>query len=310
MKICVRAFVALALLVALGCPATGPDKGAIEGTKLPSDADGVETARPAQLAELHLAVVDDQELARAIEREWEAISDAPLIIHEVNEEEWLATVRRNSRTEQIDAAVYPSRLLGELVERRLLVPLPQRLEEGDLFAAADILPLVRRDEIVWGKSIYAVPLGCPQFVLAYPAAYQVDVETDLNTWDGFARWLGELPADTKLAVPTAAGWAVELFLARAASEVRTAGQVSTLFDFRTMEPLVDRQPYIHALDELAALLRSRQAPLHLTPGEVCDTVLTGASVGILWWGPGARQGDDASAVPLRFRPLPGSARSL
>ncbi len=306
MKTLRRSLLCLILLCACGCPATRPPNATSEATSSSSGTENGSSSQPPAIAELRLTVIDDADLAQAIEREWGAISDTRLVIDHVRESDWLAAMRQDDGAGQVDAVIYPSRLLGELVERRRLVPLPQRLQESDLFAAADILPLVRREEIVWGKSTYAVSLGCPTFVLAHPASLAVDAATDVRTWDGFSRWLSGLPEHVQLTLPTARGWAVDLFLARAASDVRASGQVSTLFDFRTMEPLIDRAPYVRALEDLATLMQSRQAPLDLTPADVCDAVLSGSSVGWLWWGPGTKQRDETPATPLRFGPLPGS----
>ena len=239
------------LLCLLGCQPNQDNQA--------QDAD-ITNPKPTATAEsLRLLVVDDAALAAVAQREWQARSQTRLEISQISEDDLLGKLATPDGIElKTDAILYPSRLLGELAERKLIATLPNLYYDGELLSISDVFPLIRRAEIMWGESTYAVPLGSPQFVLAY----HEDVVAEMPefqppaTWDAFSRWLEQLSNDAAypsvVAQPLAGRSASALLLARAAGYIRQSGQVSTLFNFRTMEPMIDRPPFVRALRELVA----------------------------------------------------------
>jgi multiple sugar transport system substrate-binding protein len=180
--------------------------------------------------------------------------------------------------------------LGELAERRLIVPVPEDKLASETLAWRDVFPLLRVQEATWGKKTYGLPLGSPQLILYYRAdvfdrlgvsppqtwqQYQ-QVLADLSAAKAGARAAadasekktdagdespaapandgdgGELPVPFATVEPLAPGWAGQVLLARAAPYARHRNQYSTLFDYTTMRPLIDGPPFVRALEELVA----------------------------------------------------------
>ena len=72
-------------------------------------------------------IVDDPPLATTIRREWSARGTGDLVIQETSTDELLEADSLDA-----DALIYPSALMGELAERKLIVPVP-----GDVLAPED-----------------------------------------------------------------------------------------------------------------------------------------------------------------------------
>jgi multiple sugar transport system substrate-binding protein len=146
-----RAILAAGMLLVAGCSGTEPD-----------GQNGVERSDFA--APVRLLVVDDPPLAAVIRREWQARGTGELIVRDVSSAALAARDRLDA-----DAVIYPSGLLGELVERRLIVPVPDHVLDSETLAWQDVFRLLRLKEATWGDQIYGLPLGSPQFVLYYRA---------------------------------------------------------------------------------------------------------------------------------------------
>ena len=66
-----------------------------------------------------------------------------------------------------DAVLCPSWLLGVLAERELLAPVPKQVLHNPDWA--DVFPLIRLREAVWGKQTLAVPFCSPVLCCYYRA---------------------------------------------------------------------------------------------------------------------------------------------
>ena len=265
-------------------------------------ANTAKTATPDVAPPIRLVVVDDPNLATSIAREWASISTTPLEISEVDERTWMTMVRSSS--EPADAAVFSTRLLGDVAECDAILPLPQRYLTHEDLQWNDVLPLTRRVELVWGASVYALPFGSPQPVVAVPSASVP--EAPWRTWAAWDAWVLQLPKATTVTMPLSDRWATDLFLMRVASYIGTDGQLSSYFDFQTMEPLIDQPPFVRALNEWASLVKAKSIALDVAPAEVAARVMQGNATGIVWWGCQDRSTDAAEDVDLAFLPLPGS----
>jgi multiple sugar transport system substrate-binding protein len=265
-----------------------------------------------------VVVVDDPAIAEAIRRlkaEWKAVSGAELQIAEVSAQELLAAEKLDA-----DLLIYPSALLGSFVQRQWLSPFSAKsLESGDL-AWADVFELLRSHEMIFGKDVYALPLGSPVFTLVYRA--DVFERLDLQppkTWQEYQSVVSALhnaPADGEVKIsavvePLAPGWAGKLFLARAAPYAKHQENYSALFRIDTLEPLIAGPPFVKAMEELASVFRFMPAEAITTdPAAAMKELLAGRTAMAITWASAADR-ESSSALPegaqIAFAPLPGSA---
>ena len=143
----------VSLCLCLGC-----DRGETGTTARQEPAETKQDQGP-----LRLVVVDDPEFADAILAQWAARAETQLNVRQITAAEMLD----ESKSLDTDVVIYPSRYLGELVERRLIMPLPKEAISAKDFEWSDILELVRLRETAWGEKTYAVPLGSPIPLLWY-----------------------------------------------------------------------------------------------------------------------------------------------
>jgi len=143
--------------------------------------------------------------------------------------------------------VYPTLLLGELAEAKKISKLEYAVWNSD--------------EIDNFVMMYN---GAKFSSLGQADSESSDDQTPDNfelpqTWEQLESTLNEL--DAKLDLPLAEGWAGHTFISRVASNVRTRGSFSFLFDRSTMEPLVEQAPFIEALEYLKRTATKRSSEL-------------------------------------------------
>lgn len=279
---------ALLLLVAGGCDSNKPPPAALA---------------PTPTLPLRVLVVDDPELAAVVDREWNSRPGGQCRIKQMTTDELLGLGEGRLGA---DVVIYPSGLLGELAERGLIDPLSSDDAQEPMFGRGDIFASLRFHEISWGKDVYAVPFGSPQFTLLYRkdifAALGLEPPT---TWSAYQELAARLanreaigdaaPPDEQawygVAEPHATGWAGALLLARAAAYARHRNQYSTLFDFTSADPLIAGPPFVRALDELRAVAEFGPETA-LSPTEARRLFLAGQCAMAITW---PSRADDASA---------------
>lgn len=270
---------------------------------------------------LQLLIVDAPGLAQSIRQQWSVRSQDEIKVDNIT-----LSDLEGGESRSADVIVYPSRYVGELAEQRRIVPLPKYLLADRDWDRSDIFDLVRLREITWGGQTVAVPFGSPQLVLYYRS----DVMAYLNreppeTWEELAQLtqllgrrdrLGKwAPPDTSpwygMVQPLGPNWAGQVLLARAACYARHRGYYSTLFDYQTMEALIDGAPFIRALEELV-IGASAGPPEAVTfsPWEARRMFLRGQCALALAWplprGAADEQPDDEDTVAVGYAELPGS----
>jgi multiple sugar transport system substrate-binding protein len=268
---------------------------------------------------LRLVVIDDPALAGVIERQWQARSSGPFSVSELATAAFLAA----PDTLHADVVVFPSCLLGDLVERQLIRPLPRQLQDSTDFARLEIFDQVRLHEVSWARQAYAAPLGSAQFVLAIRTdVFQQVQQPPPATWEEYGQLLAEL-VKTKTpgaqgtprwptyptVEPLASGWAGRMLLARVAASIYNRSRYSTVFDFRSLEPVIAHPPFVRALEELTSAYRAGPPEaIDFTPDDTMRFFLAGnAAMSITWPTAGRTSAAPISdAVPLRFIQLPGS----
>ncbi len=211
---------------------------------------------------LRVLVLGDRRLATAIEREWIAQSTEAMEVRNISD-----TPPDPTALQGVDLVVFPDRMLGELAERRLIRPLPEGVSPKGSDAMVrdydwpDVLPLIRRETVRWGKDVYAVSFGSPSLMLLYRsdifATHGLQPPSRWSAYREVAERLGTLAAaegtSRRLAAtaePWGPGWAARLLLARAACYVRERSQYSTLFRFTDLRPLINTPGYVRALREM------------------------------------------------------------
>ncbi len=286
----------------------------------PAETPRDKTETPPEPVRLKLLVVDDPGLAREIERQWNARGSGELTVEAI-EGKRLETMRRLPA----DMIVFPSRLLGRLVIEDLIGPWPTS-GEGAGRSDPDIFPLQRFREMRWGATWYAVTFGSPQFVLYLRNDRLASLRREPpQTWEEYAelggQWHREAQSKTggatpfALAEPLGPGWAAPVLLARAAGYVGHASQYSGLFDFTSMEPLVNEPPFVRALEELVEAAKlAPPAVLEADPATVKRWFYEG-KVAMAWGWPThtfdiAKEVDNPIDVDtVGFARLPGSRRA-
>ncbi len=298
-------WLAFILPIAAGCPEKTPP-------------------RPAAIPRtLHVLVIDDTDLAEAIEQEWRARSDTAIKLYQSTTAEVTAA---DGKSLEPDVVVFPSGLLGELAEQERIVPLEKRLLEGEDFNQQDVFEFLRRGETTWGKQVFAVSLGSPQLTLMYRQDVFESLDlTPPTTWDAYQQLVDRLADRDALGdhapaadepwyaarEPLGDGWAGQLLLARAAAYVRHPNQYSTLFDLRDMRPLIDGDSFVKALEELVKAAPAEADARATTPAQVRSDFLSGRCAMAFTWPShaDAALGDQPAgdAMQVGFAQLPGSA---
>ena len=298
----------LCFLLLAGCPRpeSGPKEKPVE--------------RPLAGVKLRLAVADDPALAAAIVRvrgEWNVQTGAELEVVETREKDLTAADALPA-----DAVLCASHLVGDLAERKLLAPVPQKILRDAEWDG--IFELIKLREAAWGNQIMAVPFGSPVFCCYYRADLleklgrrgpqtwaeyqdlakllaQDDSPLPLGEGQGVrAAWCGTIE-------PLAPGWGGLVLLARAAPYAKHRDNYSTLFDIETMAPLVAGPPMVQALEELAAAAKLGPTdPFQYDPTAARAAFWRGECGMALTWPTAASEGNGKSEASPR-RSIPASA---
>ena len=260
---------------------------------------------------VRVLVVDDNPLADALERQWRARTDSEIQIGQETSGDLLDAGRNRLGA---DIIIYPSQMLGELATRELISPLGTADLKEPSYAQRDIFPLLLQAECRWGNKTYAVPFGSPQLTLHYRPddldRLKLAVPTDWREYVEVARQLsGQSSTEGPFATaePLADGWAGKVLLARAAAYARHPSQYSSLFDLRSMEPLIARQPFVRALEELVAAAKlGAPGMASFTPRDVYREFSEGRASMALTWPSPLEKSTSRPLATARISELPGS----
>lgn len=251
---------------AIGCGEPAPPQQQPQAAK----------TKPASVR-LTVAVVDDAPLAAGIKLlrgEWAERNGGQLEIKELTVDELLAAKEITT-----DLIIYPSRLVGGLVERGWLRPVRNSVLQSSDLAMDDVFPLVRNATLRFGGQIFGLTLGDPPLMLASAS----DAEFD-PTWEATRL----VPADKMVAIkyPRAAE-----FLARSVAYSQHRSMSANCFHPDSMQPQISSLPFVRAVEQM--LLNAKLA----TEQQVASLELT--------WPTAMR---DDNQLPRAFRPLPPAAQ--
>jgi multiple sugar transport system substrate-binding protein len=297
----------LIIAVASGCPENKPAEKTVSTKNKPP---------------LVLLVVDDPKLGDAVAREWRARTEEEIVVRAAS----AADVEKAGRL-PADAIIFPTGMTGALAERGLIGPLDSASLENADFNYRDIFDQIRLREMKWGDKTFAAPLGSPQLLLAYRADILEKAQlTPPKSWAEYQRAIDRLsdrsaisnsaPADDQpwraSIEPLSDGWAGQVLLARSAAYAMHRDQVSPLFRFESMTPLIDQPPYRRALEELVnAAKKVGSDGKRMTPQAALTELRAGRCAMALCW-PSAELADSANQAAdamIRFAMLPGGSEA-
>ncbi len=309
----------LFLVATLACCGCKPDPDA--APDLDNGSDSMPAPDP-----LSVLIVGDAELGSRIKRQWSAERDGKLTIIDISPGQWIE--EKFSIPKDVDLVVYPPQQIGELVETNQIRAYDRDLWNGEVVDKESYFEHYRRDIGRYDSKPYALPLGNPQLAMIVQESIFRDQTVDIPT--SWADWATALPkidlADTPLNdqldkpgidFPLAEGWAAWSLLARVAPNVRVRGNLSSVFDRRTMEPLIDSPPFVAALEQLKQLATQRS--LNMAPRDLYRLSLAGKSLAAITWpAQGFQLADETEGLPndildedqqrerLSIHPLPES----
>lgn len=289
------------LVFALGCPKPTPPV--------------VEEKRPS--SPFKLLVLDDPQLAEAIDREWKAREERPLELTQATAAELL-----QGEKIEADAVIYPPDLLGELVRRNWIEPLPAPLRENEALALDDIFPSVRRNELDWGGETYAVPFGSQTLVLMYRPEVLEALELTLpETWEDYQACVeriagskfcsGDSPQFAAATLePLADAWVAKLFLARSAAYAKNPSNYAALFGLSSGDAMIGQESFVKGAADLRRVAATIPAELRsLSPAEVGQQFLAGKSaLAIGWLTPKSTANETKLEFTPDFAPIPGAVQ--
>ncbi len=270
---------------------------------------------------IRLLVVDDPQMATAIEAlraEWEARTGSELTITQATVSEAIG----GQGPPAADAIIYPSRLLGTLIESQSITSLPADYATNHELAWSDTFELLQIAETTWAREPHAVPFGSPVLTLYARSdlleAARKELPRDWHAYHELADLLGRrenLHAEAPPASspwqgslqPLAEGWAGRVLLARAAPYVKHRDHFSALFDIETMEPLIAGDGFVRALEELVADYKlGTPDQIEMDPAAVREAFLAGQSALAIAWPAHADEPAPPSHVATVFAELPGA----
>jgi multiple sugar transport system substrate-binding protein len=296
------------LLLLTGCPkpATPISRGGddLEKTSVPDT--------------LTVLLIDDDLIGTAIARHWSAESGGTLELSNLTSLELRET--DFAIPQDVDVVIYPCGLIGELESRKLLVPFSRKIWQSEEYKKDELLRIYRNFTPKHRNETWGVPLGGPVFTLVFSQSVASDlVASDIDPgasldWDRLRELVDKRRAQPdsnfQFKMPLANGWAVQVFLARSASLIRSRGRLSTVFERGTMQPLINSKPFVLALNDIKTLMGRDNTQLELNPAELFREIARGqTSLGLTWPTPpsiDAEGGLDGPQTELYFASLPGS----
>lgn len=246
----------LAIATALGCGGSSP----------PPTAPQAEPLTPPPAVTLTIQVAGDVNLAeglRLLRGEWKARSGGELKVDSVSLEELLDAERLDG-----DVILFPSRLLGTLVERGDLRPLRASNLNSPEFGLNDVYPAIRNGEMKFGGQVYAFPLGSPPLL----TFRQLPADGTAST-----------PPSTAKVIPTDGLAAANALILQALGHTESYRRSEALFDPADMKPRIADPQFVRALVEVTSANAKSAGQPPLGFAEAMKLVGDGESSSTLGW---------------------------
>ncbi len=207
---------------------------------------------------LRLWVVGLVDQPSLIQRQWRSGSEQAIDIRSLTVEEFLEQPRC-----QCDVAIFPSRLMGELISRDWIVKLPGAAQVKKTASELDsrVTPSgAWQSQAQYGGQVFAIPLGCsiPVFIASDPL---VGALAEQPSWNEVLAALAidesapdpeSITLDSSQIDPAAL---VDRFLAIAATFSQDNSKYGLLFEMQSMQSLLSEDPFVRAAEILASMGR-------------------------------------------------------
>jgi len=269
--------------IAICCLLLGGLSIGCDGSKVKSASKAQSTSVGSKITrsrKLDLLAIGVPEFGDEIVRQWSAKQDGELSIVHMPMVEFEALRREEGKLSfgsDYDLIVFPASVNADLYSAELIREIPKEVVDEQVFNRTGILRHFRRAFVRHDSEVRSICLGGLPPVLLYrkDVLEKLGVERP-TTWDELASALGKIEKskgdfeglESGFLIPTKEGDATKIFLARAASEIRSLGKLTTCFDRKTMKPLLDQPPFERALKDLKSLARESVAAGELSSEDV------------------------------------------
>ena len=270
--------VAISCIVVLGCSQPETVETEAEAVRQPP--------KP-----INVILVDAPGIDEEIVRQWASSRDGVVNIATASAAD-IADNDYASLAKQ-DIIIYPPKLMGQLSADKRILELPDEVWESEQLDNRAILRNSRTKLIRFDNKRWAVPLGNSNFSLFCRSDVLELTKTKApETWDDLIAiskaWesiddLKDVDGNslpTNILIPSKGEYAAHSMLAIAASSVRHRGKLNALFDRETMEPLIDREPFVAALSQLKALTKEFK---DRSVNDVMDQFCRGEAAIVVGW---------------------------
>lgn len=230
------------LSIFLGCPSTqDPELGNQECT---------ESKPAASAVPVRLWVVSEVSDLETVKRQWKSVSEQPIEIRTFTVIDFL-----NEKNCDCDAVAYPSRLLGEMIDRNWIIKLPSSLnpkleptnEDSDV---TNKVPRAWIRQVDYGGDTWAVPMGCsvPVVVVNSKVPDTLDANAD---WLKLAQSVGLPEVKKPIEITKVDRVAlVDRFLCLVSALTDRSPEYGMLFDLQTLTPRLTEPEFVEAANLL------------------------------------------------------------
>jgi ABC-type glycerol-3-phosphate transport system substrate-binding protein len=246
-----------------------------------SGADSATKTAPAPVSDpLNLLVIDSPETGPVISRQYQARTNGTVTILNAT---WDEVVEKDyAPIDQADLVIYPTLHIGELMSRKKLREL-DNAQFADASSWRGLLAFDRERFCVWKGKVIGISLGqtIPVMLIRNDFLDKTGLPVP-QTWQDFSALCaaaGKLePGDgipSAIDIPLDGRWASNMLFCRAAAAIVVPGRYSTVFDVRTMQPLVDTEPFRQALAGWANDLAPSTGRQTQTPSQILRRFVNG-----------------------------------
>lgn len=264
-------------------------------------------------APLAITVVDDADLAERIKLEISARLEETIEVENITRE-----IFWNQKRPARDILIYPPAMMGELIQRDWIVPVPSATLASEEVDQDDIVQAIRQKEIRWGDKTFALPMGSPVLLLMVRTDLMKELNLEIpKTWKEYAAAVETIHGSDLLKSsetlgaatiePLEAAYLPNLFLARSAAYVKHNENLSTYFDYTDGKARLSSPGFVRAADELSAVAKTIPGEFStLSPEASAEAFLAGKSVMAIGWLNSSTLVPDTISTDIEFAPLPGS----
>ncbi len=213
-------------------------------------------APPATNVPLRLWIVGQVSDPTLVERAWLTGSDQRLEIRTLSVDEYLS-----EKACHCDVTLFPSRLLGEMIDRQWLRKLPTKLTVPN--ESAPQVPATWARQAAYGSDVWAVSLGASIPVVISSASADVSIQAS-EDWDLLLKSLaiesptGPTPKIDFAVVNRAA--LVDRFFTIAGGLTHRSPTYGLLFELQNMKPRLTEPEFIRAAEIMRILSRQASDP--------------------------------------------------